>query len=108
MDCIARPEFSVFMVSLDVTVVVVSLGRIQHDLGLSQSELPMGGHRVFAGICSVPVISRRAGRSLRPAPGILLRSHPVCASVRRGRPGRLGRSTKRCGVPCRGWRSIAL
>jgi predicted MFS family arabinose efflux permease len=32
-------SFAVFMVSLDVTVVVVSLGRIQADLGLSQAAL---------------------------------------------------------------------
>jgi len=59
-------SFAVFMVSLDVTVVVVSLGRIQHDLGLSQSELQWVVTAYSAGICSVllsaGVLADRFGR----------------------------------------------
>jgi EmrB/QacA subfamily drug resistance transporter len=62
-------SFGVFMVSLDVTVVVVSLGRIQHDLGLSQSELQWvvtAYSLVFAAfLLSAGVLADRYGR--RPA-----------------------------------------
>src|SRR5207245_7905032 len=59
-------SFAVFMVSLDVTVVVVSLGRIQHDLGLSQSELQWvvtAYSLVFAALLlSAGVLADRFGR----------------------------------------------
>lgn len=59
-------SFSVFMVSLDVTVVVVSLGRIQTDLGLTQTELQWvvtSYSLVFAAfLLSAGVLADRFGR----------------------------------------------
>ena len=59
-------SFAVFMVSLDVTVVVVSLGRIQADLNLSQAALQWvvtAYSLVFAAfLLSAGVLSDRFGR----------------------------------------------
>lgn len=59
-------SFAVFMVSLDVTVVVVSLERIQADLGLSQSALQWvitAYSLVFAAfLLSAGVLADRYGR----------------------------------------------
>lgn len=69
-------SFAVFMVSLDVTVVVVSLGRIQADLGLSQSELQWvvtAYSLVFAAfLLSAGVLADRFGRRKAFFMGLIL------------------------------------